>query len=299
MKEQKFNQQANNEPEVTESELLENEAAEQAYKAEMQTEIPDLWDRIEAALPEKNSSDMNIQAETEEISQEQKVIGGKKILSFRTIRTAALIAACLCITFMIPTILSLGKHSGAESATSAEAPMETAAAEEASAQDTAAAETVEEETPATDAFMEEAASADEAVSAGEATEEMLAADAAEPSGATDMTAASKEQMQELEKNQASAERNDYGSDALYTENVKLEIIACDTERGKDDDGYVTYTVMILEDASDMYEMAATFDVYVDEKQAQGIEAGDKLTVTLVNPDPLSSAVPHISMLLTD
>ncbi len=280
MKEQELNQQASDEQEVTESELLENEAVEQAYKAEMQTEIPDLWDRIEAALPEKNST------------------SGKKILSFRTIRTAALIAACLCITFMIPTILSIGKHSSAESAASAEAPMEAAAAEEASAQDTAAAETAEE-APAADAFMEEAASADEAVSAGEATEEMLAADAAEPSSATDVTAASKEQAQELEGNQASAERTDYGSDALYTENVRLEIITCDTERGKDDDGYVTYTVMILEDASDMYEMAATFDVYVDEKQAQGIESGDKLTVTLVNPDPLSSAEPRISMLLTD
>lgn len=239
---------------VTEKELQDNKAVEQAYQAEMQSEIPDLWDRIEAALPEKDSSaQVTEQTEKAEAAEEVKT---KKVIPLKTIRIIALIAACLCVTLMLPTLLSIGGHR-AESAMPAEL-------DESSYEESA--------DMAAEAEMTESAPADEM------TEAASESDAAENTG-------------------TATERNDFGSDALYTENVRVEVIECDTERGSDDDGYMTYTVMILEDASDMYELASTQDVCVDETVAKGIKAGDKLTVTLVNPDPLSSAEPRICMLL--
>ena len=128
--------------------------------------------------------------------------------------------------------------------------------------------------------MEEEAPAAEA--APEMTEEAPAADESKTQSATE---------------QVKNERNDFGSDALYTEGVEVEIIECDTELGKsDDDGYCTFTIMILRDDTGMYEQASIMDVYIDEKEAAEIKGGDKLIVTLVNTDPLSSAKPRISMI---
>ncbi len=272
------------EQEITEAELKNNEAVEQAYKEEFQTDIPDLWNRIESALPEKAPA-----ADDERENSEEKV-NEKKIVKLRTIKTVVLIAACLCIVLMIPTILSVGGRSHSESAAAAsEASMESAAEAAMpadSSEDLAAEPEMSEET------------ATETTETIETAEDAAAQESMpETEAVADQSYDAKENQQSAVKEKAEAERNDFGSDALYTDGVRVEIIACDTERGKDDDGYITYTIMILEDASGMYELASTHDVYVDEAQTQGMKAGAKLTVTLVNPDPLSSSEPKICMLL--
>ena len=88
---------------------------EQAYKELVQSEIPDLWDRIEAGLSEKSTPEKK-----EEIPSEKK----KKIY-FR--RYTGMAAAVLCVALIVPAALFLGQqgqkssylemaedHSGAE-----------------------------------------------------------------------------------------------------------------------------------------------------------------------------------------
>lgn len=286
-KEQENKEQEIQEQEITEAELKSNEVIEQAYKVEMQSDIPDLWDRIEAALPEKTPSET-------------------KVRNFHTIKLISLIAACLCVLLMIPTILSIGGHRMTESAaTASEEVADTAAESEMMSESEATTESeTMSESEAMDSEMTEEVDRAESAMAEDSASAGAAANAAtaesETSAEKQQSTATEESLQDTATNQAAEERNDYGSDALYTEHVKIEIIECDTELGRgDEDGYCTYTIMVLEDTSGIYEQASIFDVYVDEIEIQTakVKAGDQYEVTLVNPDPLSSSVPKISMLL--
>lgn len=284
------------EKEVTEEELQNNKAIEQAYKAEMQTEIPDLWDRIEAALPEKTPS---VKTETADSGNQGSINDAskktKKKSNIRTFRTIALIAACLCVALMIPTLLSIGGHRS-ETAASASLDEE----EYAASSETAAEPEATESVPAEDTAAEAESAAEDVDRSNNAAEDFASEATAVTEATADAAATKEESVQASEEKSAALERNDFGSDALYTENVEIEIIECDTATGReDDDGYCTFTVMILEDETGIYESASIMDVYVDESEAQSIKAGEKLTVTLVNPDPLSSGQLKICMFIQD
>lgn len=98
--------------EMTASELEQNEKLEQMYKDAVQMEIPELWDRIEAALPKK------------EYTQNRR-----KIMKMPQIVT--LVAACLCVAIILPTRFLMKKS---------EAPIVEMAAEEAAAEEAPVAE---------------------------------------------------------------------------------------------------------------------------------------------------------------
>lgn len=284
------------EKEITEEELQNHKAIEQAYKAEMLTEIPDLWDRIEAALPEKTpTATAETVASQTLTSTDDDSKKTKKNSNIRTFRAIALIAACLCVALMIPTLLSVGGHSS-ETATSASLDEEVY---EASAE-TASESEADASAPAEEMAEEAADDIEEANRSTDAAEDFASEATAVTEATADAAATKEESVQASEEKKAVLERNDFGSDALYTENVKIEIIECDTETGReDDDGYCTFTVMILEDETGIYESASIMDVYVDESEAQNIKAGEKLIATLVNPDPLSSSELKICMFIQD
>ena len=76
-----------------------NKDFEQAYRELAQSEIPDLWDRIEAGLSEKS---------TPEKEQEKKQ--EKKRIYFG--RYAGMAAAVLCAALIVPAVLFVGQREG-------------------------------------------------------------------------------------------------------------------------------------------------------------------------------------------
>lgn len=297
----KLSEQEQNVKELTEQELQENKAIEQAYQAEMLTEIPDLWDRIESALPEKTPSE-TFQTESQTESQTEKQPNAKKVLRFRYVKTAALIAAGICIVLMVPMLLSIGgrKSMSSDMATSesamdmqsdasaAEAVAEEAPAAEEAAEEMAAAESAPEEENATEADEELAAPASDEAIAGEA----LTESAATAEDTTEQESVQKELAEDKNSNaaqkQADTDRG-FDEDALYTEGVKIEIISQDTTEAGSVDGYCLFTVMVLEDASGMYGEGNICDVYADEEFTEKLKPGKTIIVTVVNPKPTSSS----------
>lgn len=74
-----------------------NKNFEEAYKAEVQQNIPDLWNRIESGLPEK-------QVQTNLNHKSNK----KKKNSYAWMKWASLAAAAVLVIVLIPTLLGIG-----------------------------------------------------------------------------------------------------------------------------------------------------------------------------------------------
>lgn len=74
---------------------------EEEYKSMIAQDIPDIWDRIENALPEK----VSVQKEN---SQEDKVVSFKKWYQNKKIITmcGTFAAACLAIAIIVPTVFA-------------------------------------------------------------------------------------------------------------------------------------------------------------------------------------------------
>lgn len=94
---------------------------EEAYKEELQLNIPDLWDRIESNLPEKNMQDVKAENESKQVipvkivqPKEQNTIVKrdirytKKKRPYAWIKWASLAVAGVLVVLLIPTVLSLG-----------------------------------------------------------------------------------------------------------------------------------------------------------------------------------------------
>ncbi len=156
---------------------------EDAYRELAKTDVPDLWDRIEAGLSEKSApvtmiKEMDAAEKASGISEDSETRGQKKpakIVTFMK-RYATTAAALICVAILIPVVLTVGRFgiggSKSESAAYEEAaPMEMAYEESAAAPaaevpaaEVPAAEMFEEaaEAPAAEVYAEEAVEAPEA-----------------------------------------------------------------------------------------------------------------------------------------
>ena len=79
---------------------------EKEYKALMNSDVPDLWARIEAGLDEKNGSN-NIQHFDHRTQNEKGKRNTKKTFRFRVWGTVA--AACLCVAVAVPVMMQVTK----------------------------------------------------------------------------------------------------------------------------------------------------------------------------------------------
>lgn len=79
---------------------------EKEYKALMNSDVPDLWARIEAGIDEKNSSG-NIQHFDHRTQNEKGKRNAKKPFRFKVWGTVA--AACLCVAVAIPVMMQATK----------------------------------------------------------------------------------------------------------------------------------------------------------------------------------------------
>ena len=163
------------------------------YHAMIQKNLPDLWDRIAAALPAKNAASENeaLEAGGQKTSAEspadlEAARRRKRTRIYRMVGVAA--AACVCALIAIPTALNFSQRNAAQSQAvaaagapeMAEARVEEAVMEETAMEETAAAygfEEIEE--------MEEAALEESTNGGWGSVKESEAADASD-AGAQDM-----------------------------------------------------------------------------------------------------------------
>ncbi|MBQ7766260.1 MAG: hypothetical protein IJ397_05395 [Lachnospiraceae bacterium] len=115
---------------------------EEAYKAEVQLNIPDLWDRIESALPEKKVSSeqttVSKKAENEPVVMKEVTTNfnhKSKKKSRAWMKWASLAAAALFMVILLPAIAGLGILGVLGSSSSDMAANESAAAPEMMYQD--------------------------------------------------------------------------------------------------------------------------------------------------------------------
>lgn len=279
---------------MKEQEIVINEQevekeVEQAYKAEMQAEIPDLWNRIEAALPEKTP----LKEATVTTTVKEKVVQFNAKYS----KMAVLIAAALCIVVILPLLISMGgmRKSSEKAALTADmeydesAPVEEAIIYDEEAETDAS---MQKETVTTDAAPEAVGAipvpeteqskkedTNMAMAAEGSAEEMIGEEVADTQ--TDLAAdRSNSELENVKKL--------FGPDALYTADVKVEIVAQNIDDEKKDQ-YRIFTVMVLEDATNLYEKDSTCEVYVEEETSKLLEEGQSFYATIVNPDPSASS----------
>lgn len=187
---------------------------EQEFRELKQSEIPDLWNRIEAGLSEKKNSttmSQNIMAiDNKYIADVRKAennVSGKeapkKRFAWKTWGT--LIAACLCVVIILPAFSMLIRNKGYSKGNMAESAAEDTAAGFAVREDAAAAEE-----PADDAPADEPADYGTAV---ESAENVF--DGAADEGGAESAAAATEAESSASKNEAEAaetERNNAAAD---------------------------------------------------------------------------------------
>ncbi len=94
-----------------------NKNFEDAYKAEVQQNIPDLWNRIESSLPPKtpvadfeaySNDKVAVVAENVNIYKQPNTKTLKKKNSYAWIKWASLAAACLLVVLMLPALAGIG-----------------------------------------------------------------------------------------------------------------------------------------------------------------------------------------------
>lgn len=260
--------------EITKEELQENKELEEQYIAAMQTEVPNLWDRIESSLPEKT------------VVTEDK-LKKSNIRKFNVYKISAFIAACLCVVIILPVVLLFNGGKKTETA-QADCAAVDAQAEDAANIEAPAAE--EMEAPAAEsAKMEDQAPQMEAPAA--ATEEKEAmAETSEKRTGNDMA------DKGVREENAVADSIS-GEEALKIEHVKVIIEPQNVALNESTlEGYKMVTIKIVEDATGFYSTDFTQNVYVNEREAETLSVGKEMTVTLLCPDPASSTTPIVYML---
>lgn len=81
---------------------------EEAYKAEVQQNIPDLWNRIESNLPEKKSVQNMAEVTNNVPVSREPVKKIKKKNPYAWIKWASLAAACLLVLLIAPAVIGVG-----------------------------------------------------------------------------------------------------------------------------------------------------------------------------------------------
>lgn len=214
--------------EVTEQELLliEQQASEleARYKAEMEQQTPDLWERIEANLPEKS----------------ERVVRAEHRFKFRFYHVAASVAALLVLVLGVPLILSVSKGS-----------MDNIAATPSETADAASDEIMSES--ASDEIMSESAEvamADEVEY--ETTEEAVPAEESEMKYANEESAASAG----TDSLQSRQESEKVLNDEAIEESVSVLVEIVDNE-------VHCVTIKILEDESGRYTINKQYSAMID------------------------------------
>lgn len=170
---------------------------EQAYRELAQTEVPDLWDRIEAGLSEKSApAAFKIDKAVKEKETEELKGADRKIFIFMR-RYSAVAAALVCVAILIPAISLIGEFGigGSKSEEAIESAQEPAAMWEEAADEAPAemAVVTEESMEETAGYVEEEAAEEMAV---EAAAEESVDEAPEAEYAEDMNAANAENVKE-------------------------------------------------------------------------------------------------------
>lgn len=133
---------------------------ETAYKELANTEVPDLWDRIEAGLSEKSAPTGAKSTKTTEEGKDSAPIHRKTKIAVFMRKYSALAAAIVCAIILIPTMVVMkkaGDKSMSESAADMAFTAESAYYEDAEAQEPVEAvpEMMEESSEMTEAFPRE------------------------------------------------------------------------------------------------------------------------------------------------
>lgn len=168
-----------------------NKNFEEAYKAEVQQNIPDLWNRIESGLPEKKViSEVPVAAVESKPVQEVKEVqtnlnhkSNKKKNPYAWMKWASLAAAAMLVIILIPTLLGIGAlFLVSDKSSSTDMAMNEGAAEQMVTTDSVAEEEVKlesadmentAETPAMNQNIAEDGYAEESIMCTEASSDVL------------------------------------------------------------------------------------------------------------------------------
>ena len=80
---------------------------ESEYREMIRKDMPDLWERIEAGLPDKNRKNVNAAEMVRTAEAEKKEERKEKFRTRKLLKYTGMIAACLCGIIVIPTALML------------------------------------------------------------------------------------------------------------------------------------------------------------------------------------------------
>ena len=168
-----------------------NKNFEEAYKAEVQQNIPDLWNRIESGLPEKKViPEVPVAAVESKPVQEVKEVqtnlnhkSNKKKNPYAWMKWASLAAAAMLVIILIPTLLGIGAlFLVSDKSSSTDMAMNEGAAEQMVTTDSVAEEEVKlesadmentAETPAMNQNIAEDGYAEESIMGTEASSDVL------------------------------------------------------------------------------------------------------------------------------
>lgn len=251
---------------------------EQEFRQLKQNEAPDLWNRIEAALPEKKIAAIPLE-ENKPIPVERYV--PKKRMSWRNI--GIIIAACLCVVILLPVMLI--RFSGSASGSS---DTSSAAGESGAAQWESSSETAEEVT-------EDAASADtEGVAGAEISTEAAASESAAEGTDGEMKAdgAGAEEMEgsSADNGEMAAQSVPDLEDGEILEDVVVEILHVDLSEKE-----VFYEALVVqEDSRQLLEAGMEISIFCNAESVYGFplepreeaafKTGERYTVTLCYQD---------------
>ncbi|MDE7444120.1 MAG: hypothetical protein K2N15_00165 [Lachnospiraceae bacterium] len=241
-----------------------NKDFEQAYRELAQSEIPDLWDRIEAGLSEKS---------TPEKEQEKKQ--EKKRIYFG--RYAGMAAAVLCAALIVPAVLFMGRLEGKGSYTT-----EMGADQGAMEESTEAAECAPED--AEESGWEEALSEEEGdrfVDSAADTDAMQDSAAGAMEYTADL-AQSKESARQGNEEKAEMESADESENGIVHKLTELEDGAV-LERVTID---VTKDVIEIDDSESVNEMGIVQTAIVCKDESGFFEEGEEIEIFV----PLYSSV---------
>ena len=254
-----------------------NKDFEQADRELAQSEIPDLWDRIEAGLSEKS---------TPEKEQEKKQ--EKKRIYFG--RYAGMAAAVLCAVLIVPAVLFMGQREGKGSYTT-----EMKADQGAMEESAEAAECAPEDTEG--AGWEEALSeedGDRFVESAADTDAMQDSTAGAMEDVADLEQ-SKESSQQSNKEKAEMESADESENGIVRELTELEdgailervtiditkkVIEIDDSESANEMGIVQ-TAIVCKDESGFFEEGEEIEIFVPLYSSVAVIEGATMEVDLI------------------
>lgn len=247
---------------------------EQEFRQLKQNEVPDLWNRIEAALPEKKIAAIPLE-ENKPIPVERYV--PKKRMSWRNL--GIIIAACLCVVILLPVMLIRlsGSSGGADT----------------SAADESGAARWENSSPAAGEATEDAASADTEIAEGVAGAETSTEAAAERAdGEMSGEDAGAEEMEggNADNGEMAGQSVPDLEDGQVLEDVVVEILHVDLSGDE-----ILYEVLVVqEDSSQLLEAGMEICIFCNAESVYGfpleprekaaLKTGERYIVTLCYQD---------------